>query len=99
MSSRGFGPDLYILQASSLGDSAPTDRWQGTSRPGAPRAGASGDAPIFFGDELSDERAFAVLPGGITIYVGQNLHTRARFFLRDPDEVMAFLLKLEAEIG
>jgi trehalose 6-phosphate phosphatase len=55
--------------------------------------------PIFVGDDLTDERAFAVLPHGLTVRVGKNLRTRARFLLRDPEEVKLFLEKFEVEIA
>jgi trehalose-phosphatase len=54
--------------------------------------------PIIVGDDLTDERAFALLPYGLTVRVGRNLRTRARFLLRDPEEVKVFLRKLEVEI-
>ena len=54
--------------------------------------------PIIVGDDLTDERAFAVLPCGQTVRVGKNLRTRARYLLRDPEEVKVFLQKLEVEI-
>jgi trehalose 6-phosphate phosphatase len=57
-----------------------------------------GTLPIFVGDDLTDEHAFAVLPHGLTVRVGKNLRTRARFLLRDPEEVKVFLQKLEVEI-
>ena len=57
-----------------------------------------GTLPIIVGDDLTDERAFALLPHGLTVRVGKNLRTRARFLLRDPEEVKVFLRKLEVEI-
>ena len=57
-----------------------------------------GTLPIFIGDNLTDEHAFAVLPHGLTVRVGKNFRTRARFLLRDPEEVKVFLQKLEVEI-
>jgi trehalose-phosphatase len=54
--------------------------------------------PIFVGDDAADESAFAALPRGITVRVGTTRRTRARFYLRHPGEVLAFLRKLEAEI-
>jgi trehalose-6-phosphatase len=54
--------------------------------------------PIIVGDDQTDERAFAVLPRGLTVRVGKNLRTRARYLLRDPEEVNVFLQKLEVEI-
>jgi len=55
--------------------------------------------PIFVGDDTTDESAFTVLKTGLTIHVGDNHRTKARFRLRNPAEVRAFLLKLEAEIA
>ena len=54
--------------------------------------------PIFIGDDATDEKAFEVLSRGLTIRVGANRRTRARYFLRDPLEVRLFLLMLEATI-
>lgn len=54
--------------------------------------------PIVVGDDRTDERAFAVVPRGLTIRVGKNPRTRARYLLRDPEEVNLFLEKLEVEI-
>ena len=54
--------------------------------------------PIFVGDDVSDERAFAAIPAGLTVCVGRKSETKAHYFLRDPEEVKAFLLKLEQEI-
>jgi trehalose 6-phosphate phosphatase len=53
---------------------------------------------IFVGDDWSDESAFAALPRGITVHVGSARRTQARFYLRDPSEVLIFLQKMEAEI-
>ncbi len=50
---------------------------------------------ICAGDDASDEAAFGVIRGGVTIHVGSPADTRARFWLRDPDEVRLFLERLE----
>ena len=55
--------------------------------------------PIFVGDDATDESAFAVLSHGLTIRVGRNPRTKARFCLRNPDELKIFLRKLQAEIA
>lgn len=52
---------------------------------------------IFVGDDTTDESAFKVLRRGLTIHVGTNHRTVARFFLRDPKEVKMFLLRLGSE--
>jgi trehalose 6-phosphate phosphatase len=55
--------------------------------------------PIYVGDDTTDESAFAVLRRGLTVRVGAPGPTAARFFLRNSEEVMSFLEKLEAEIA
>ncbi len=54
---------------------------------------------IYAGDDSPDESAFAALPRGITVQVGNPRRTQARFCLRNPGEVLAFLQRLEAEIA
>jgi len=53
-------------------------------------------APVYAGDDLSDESAFAALRHGITIYVGRIRPTHAHFRLSDAGEVRQFLEKLRA---
>jgi trehalose 6-phosphate phosphatase len=55
--------------------------------------------PIFVGDDSTDEAAFAAMPRGITVHVGGRRSTQARFYLRNPGEVLTFLERLEAEIA
>jgi trehalose 6-phosphate phosphatase len=54
--------------------------------------------PLYVGDDVTDESAFAALRRGITVRVGPPHPTRARFRLRDPEEVRVFLERLEREI-
>jgi trehalose 6-phosphate phosphatase len=54
--------------------------------------------PIYIGDDVTDETAFRVLPRGITIRVGKPRRTRAIFELRNPDDVVRFLIQVEEEI-
>lgn len=54
---------------------------------------------VYLGDDTTDEAAFAALRVGITVRVGTPRNTRARYYLRDPEEVRQFLERLEAEIG
>ncbi len=55
--------------------------------------------PLYVGDDLSDEAAFEALPRGITVRVGKPAKTKARYWLRNPDEVREFLERLEGEIS
>jgi trehalose 6-phosphate phosphatase len=50
--------------------------------------------PIYFGDDLSEEPAFAAVHRGISILVGKLRPTKARFRLRGPGEVNATLTRL-----
>src|SRR3984957_4355454 len=42
---------------------------------------------VYFGDDYSDEPAFAAARRGVSVLVGKRRPTRARFRLSDPDEV------------
>ena len=57
-----------------------------------------GVLPIYFGDDFSDEPAFAALREGIPILVGKRRATQARFSLRGPAEVAAALFRIEETI-
>jgi trehalose-phosphatase len=50
--------------------------------------------PIYVGDDVTDEPAFAALGRGITVHVGARLDTRAGYRLSDPDEVRGFIERL-----
>lgn len=47
--------------------------------------------PIYIGDDVTDEDAFAAIPEGITIRVGESAGTRAQFLLPDVHAVGQFL--------
>jgi trehalose-phosphatase len=55
--------------------------------------------PVYIGDDVTDERAFAAIPDGVTIRVGPRALTHARFQLRDPNDVRLFLEQLEMELS
>jgi trehalose 6-phosphate phosphatase len=57
---------------------------------------ASRSTPVYAGDDVVDEPAFAALSSGVTIHVGRLRPTRAQYFLRDVNEVGMFLEKLRA---
>jgi trehalose 6-phosphate phosphatase len=53
---------------------------------------------IYFGDDETDEEAFSVLPGQITVNVGGAGNTHASFYARNPSEVLQLLSRLETEL-
>jgi trehalose 6-phosphate phosphatase len=57
-----------------------------------------GAFPIYFGDDLSDEPAFAAVERGASVLVGGKHATRAQFHIRGPAEVGAALARLEKEL-
>jgi trehalose 6-phosphate phosphatase len=57
-----------------------------------------GALPIYFGDDMSDEPAFAAARDGIPILVGKRRATQARFSLRGPAEVTVALSRMEEMI-
>ncbi len=52
--------------------------------------------PMYLGDDLTDEDAFKVINkiDGISIVVGDNYNSAARYFLKSPEEVADFLKML-----
>lgn len=55
--------------------------------------------PVYFGDDYSDEPAFAAARQGVSVLVGNFRPTHARFGLRDPGEVADALIRLEATLA
>ncbi|MBZ5514243.1 MAG: trehalose-phosphatase, partial [Acidobacteriia bacterium] len=53
--------------------------------------------PVYVGDDTTDEAAFEALRGGITVRVGPARRTKARYRLRNPQEVGRLLERLEDE--
>ena len=53
---------------------------------------------LYFGDDDTDEEAFAVLLDQISVKVGRERGTRARFYLRSPAEVLRCLFRFEREL-
>lgn len=59
----------------------------------------SGTMPIYVGDDQADEAAFAALPRGITVHVGDGKPSRARYRLAGVPQVRTFLYKLKTEFA
>jgi trehalose 6-phosphate phosphatase len=56
-------------------------------------------APIYVGDDLTDERAFLALNQfGITVRVGKSTKTIARYYIKGQREVSEFLRYIEAKV-
>jgi trehalose 6-phosphate phosphatase len=53
--------------------------------------------PVYVGDDLSDEAAFASLSNGVTVCVGPHRRTRARYRVDGTGQVLQFLERLQAE--
>lgn len=53
--------------------------------------------PIYIGDDRTDEDAFEALVDGITIRVGADGESKARYYVRDVEEVVAFLRWMETD--
>jgi trehalose 6-phosphate phosphatase len=58
-----------------------------------------GTPAIYIGDDGTDETAFCALGDQITIRVGKPQGSAAKYYVRDPGEVIRFLLRLEADLS
>ncbi len=57
-----------------------------------------GTIAAFFGNDETDEPAFAALADQITVRVGERRATNATFYLHDPADVLRFLFRIEEEL-
>jgi trehalose 6-phosphate phosphatase len=55
-------------------------------------------AIVYIGDDCTDEAAFAALPNQITVRVGREPGTFARYFVRAPADVLRLLARFEKEL-
>jgi trehalose-6-phosphatase len=51
--------------------------------------------PLYAGDDVTDEAAFAELEDGVTILVGEERPTRAAYRVDGPDDLLGLLLDVE----
>lgn len=96
---RRFRGELHVVPSQSLWDVVPNEvRGKGAAMRAALTRARKPSLAIYAGDDVTDEPAFKVLSDGITVLVGEPRKTHARYGLRDPLEVYAFLRLLEAEL-
>ncbi len=55
-------------------------------------------AVVYIGDDGTDENAFVVLPNQITVRVGRDPYSGARYSVRTPTEVLRLLARMEKEL-
>jgi trehalose-phosphatase len=95
-----FRPGLRLLKGRKIWELLPRAIvGKGRATQGLLKGLPADTLPIFIGDDISDESAFAVLRHGLAVHVGTSTKTKATFCLRDPREVREFLERLEAVIS
>ena len=95
-----MGPDFRIIQSNHSSEIVPREvQGKGAAMREFTRSLRSPFLPIYVGDDLTDEPAFVALRSGITVRVGDFSHTKARFRLRNPEEVCTFLERIEGELS
>jgi trehalose 6-phosphate phosphatase len=91
--------DLHIMETDTAWDVVPSEvQGKGAAIRRVLQDTTHSFLPIYVGDDISDEPAFEELRRGITIRVGTARRTEAHFRLRDPEEVLEFLNRLEKEL-
>jgi trehalose 6-phosphate phosphatase len=94
------GPDFGIIQSQHACEIVPRQvKGKGVAVREFTRGLRTPFLPIYVGDDLTDEPAYTALRRGITVHVGPGSSTKARFWLRNPDEVCAFLERLEEALS
>lgn len=92
--------DLHVIRSNDVWDVAPTQvRGKGEALRKALKGTRPDALAIYVGDDATDESAFATLRRGITILAGPARKTKARYGVKNPEEVCVFLEKLESEIA
>lgn len=90
-----FEPPLQLLAGKKIMElMVPELQGKGAAVRRLTKGYGNGALAIYAGDDTTDESAFAALKRGLTIHVGKNPRTQARFRLRDPEEVWIFLERL-----
>jgi len=95
-----FSDSLQLLRGKNVWEIAPNELGdKGIAVRSELRATARSAAPVYIGDDLMDEPAFAALSGGITVRVGPIGRTRANYRLSSVREVLWFLGRLGSEFA
>jgi trehalose 6-phosphate phosphatase len=93
-------PDFRMIQSDHACDIVPCQvQGKGVAMRNFVRGLRTPFLPIYIGDDLTDEPAFMALRRGITVRVGPVSRTKARFRLKNPEEVCTFLERLEEELS
>lgn len=91
-----LGPDFRLMAGKKIWEIYPKDMGsKGKAAKGLLQQFPGRKLAIYAGDDTTDETAFALLQKGVTIRVGKFQETKAKFFLRNPAEVLKFLGMLE----
>ncbi len=98
--SSSFAAEFRILKGKKIWEMMPRElEGKGATVRRLAEKAEEGALVIYAGDDTTDESVFATLKSGITLHVGHNPHTQARFRVRDPEEVRRFLERLEEELS
>ncbi|HXN23376.1 MAG TPA: trehalose-phosphatase [Candidatus Dormibacteraeota bacterium] len=90
---------LHLLHGAKVWEGLPKDiRGKGAVVTALRQRMPSAIPAIYVGDDDCDESAFAALACQITVRAGRKCGTHARFYVRNPSEVHAFLIRLENEL-
>jgi trehalose-phosphatase len=96
---RRYRGDLHVIGSRNVWDVVPKEvRGKGAAMRSVLNGLRKPFLAIYAGDDVTDEPAFQVVSKGISVLVGEPRKTHARYGLRDPQEVYAFLRLLEAEL-
>lgn len=96
-----LAPRLALRPGVLAWDVRPVVDWHKGSAAGWLRARQAGPAAaaVFLGDDFSDEDAFAALPDGVTVLVGPDRESNAKYRLDGPADVREFLAWLRGVLS
>ncbi len=85
--------DLFVRTGKKVWEILPSDIWnKGSAAQFLCRKVCPGAIPLFVGDDVTDEDAFAVFKKtGITVRVGRNKHSSAAYYIKSQKEMERLL--------